>query len=75
MFNQIQDKINFLREYKSQFIDEKGILLKILAENLGQRYTARVEMAFYQKDDMSAKPKINTEEGNYLECIKFLNTS
>jgi len=40
----------------------------INTENLGNRYMAKVEVAFYQKDWRNSKAQVNSKEGTYQEC-------
>lgn len=59
-FQNAQGKNTFLKDYKPMFIDDKG-----------NRYMAKVEMAFYQKDWKNSKSQVNPKEGTYLESDQF----
>lgn len=37
-------------------------------DKLGNRYMAKVEVAFYQKDWRNSKAQPNPKEGTYQEC-------
>ena len=41
---------------------------KINIDKIGNRYMAKVEMAFYQKDWRNSKAQPNPKEGTYQEC-------
>jgi len=60
VFQDQQSKANFLKDYKPSFIDEKG-----------NRYTAKLEIALYQKDWNGVKATPNKDEGTYEESEEF----